>query len=195
MTAVIFAGNVTVLLAVLACKFKRRHSRMEPGEWIAIVGALLSLAALLQAWHALYGYTSVKRSECDPLSWSYWPSIFVTLLTATWAAIFLYLAARSSNPRRWRAVFALIAVRLGFGTAILAVVFVSGSWLKADLLEILAVDGWMEIIFAGVGLPAIGTNAFLDYRQSIAHRWMHWLGILLYAASSGLILSELPFLL
>jgi hypothetical protein len=185
--SIVLSGDlmITFVLAIWASRGYR--TQYQPGEWMATFTSVTSIAGLLNNWYTLSLLNSGVGTDWNPSSWKHWPAVGLLLLTAAWIATFAYLALRSSEPRRWRVVYCVLALDGCIDAVISAIGLAEFDRFELTTLErIETISAWSYFTSTSLILAASIVGAVVDYRHELPRRWSHCLGLILLAASSVL---------
>jgi len=158
-----FVGACVLLLA----KIRRLPGRLQPGHWLLLIAALMSLLSLsIEALDILAG-----AAGFDGYSVLTWYLAGLGLVEILCAGLYLYATLKSKQGKRWRVCFASLAVV----NSIQGLLYLGASLL--DTPASLTFSPFWSLI---VG-PVLLVTVVLDLRRGPRRDWLHWLGVAILA--------------
>jgi hypothetical protein len=180
---IILGGQTTALLFALGSRWLGRAERIQPGEWLAFIGAADGWLALIQSMIIVFCRSPDDVNGLRLIGYvqttTYWAS-------APWFFVFLWLALTSKESVAWRFVYALLAI------AVLPYVINPILWKRTSPYGTFSMI--RLIVFKGakwIALPSVCVAAYWDWRKHLGRRWSHWLGSSLYVIH-GVVATMLP---
>jgi hypothetical protein len=173
------SGQLFVCAVVVYWRIQRTIKCIQPGEWIAIYGALETFLGF--GLFALISYyeDQLRGAHASPMVVTMLPVSVFSLLLAT---LFIWLAIRRRDWRGWRFVFVLL------GLDQLAQGFAGGlAWASSfEQFSMFEKLQWVTLPIGVLLLLSVIVFSTRDVLRSVRWRWTHWWGVALW------VLEQIP---
>ncbi len=162
--AVFVAAGILVL-----CKFRRVPGRLQPGHWLLLITTVSFLLSYATNFVCFFVDRFLEPS-IDFFPLSIFSLMYAVMGWFRWivAAVYVILAVRSREARRWKVAYGTVAATNGITGAGLAMNALFHTWLLTACFPI------CFCILAGVLLVVV----ILDVRRGSRRDWLHWFGMI-----------------
>ena len=164
----------------------------QPGHWLTILQVAVFLGLIGCQWWSI----ELQRDE-DPTAMDSGISrlLLLTLcLFGGFGVLSVWLAWTRREDQQWRILY--LGVACSMAAAVLPAVMFFSSMIEAWFLPTLLPYGWQHYqAYVTAAIPigmlaGIVTCVFFDLLEKRRRDWVHWSGITLYLASSGLTIAD-----
>lgn len=166
LTVALRTGLYAVALCAVWWRIRGRLQSLEPGEWVAVMAALIAISLSADSIFLLLGH----RFESGRITYTDWTPLFSGITDLVLISLCAALIVRGKISWLWKTAFAAMLYHLLDGCTFAIMTYFS------DMSPYMRIYSWVSAIgFGLLSITLIGAMV-VDLIERRRLRWTHWVG-------------------